>query len=393
MATFPAFKTVYLNRTKSSLAQAEREHWTYDIGITDAHQFARLLRLERKRTERSRKPFLLMLLEGTEIYQGAAGRAVLGRVVEALDATVRETDTIGWHELGSVVGVLCTEIGEVEPSTAAAIVTEKVLSSLRETLGPELLKHIRLDVHLFPESTETNKPSVSGGDNKTENRFYREIVQPHKNRPMAAFFKRALDIVGSLGAILALSPVFVVLAALVKLTSKGPVFFRQKRIGQFGQSFTFLKFRSMYTNCDAGIHKEYVTKLIQGKGERQPAGDGMAYKLTNDPRVTPLGRLLRRTSLDELPQFLNVLTGEMSLVGPRPPVPYEFECYDLWHQRRVMEVKPGITGLWQVEGRSRTNFDEMVRLDLRYASSWSIWWDLKILWQTPKAVVSGNGAY
>jgi lipopolysaccharide/colanic/teichoic acid biosynthesis glycosyltransferase len=117
------------------------------------------------------------------------------------------------------------------------------------------------------------------------------------------------------------------------------------------------------------------------------------YKIVSDPRVTQTGRLLRKSSLDELPQLINVLKGEMSLVGPRPPLPYEYERYSTWHRRRLMEVKPGITGLWQVNGRSRTTFDEMVRLDLEYVRSWSIWLDLKILLRTPAAVLSGEGAY
>jgi lipopolysaccharide/colanic/teichoic acid biosynthesis glycosyltransferase len=117
------------------------------------------------------------------------------------------------------------------------------------------------------------------------------------------------------------------------------------------------------------------------------------YKIVNDPRVTPLGRFLRRSSLDELPQFFNVLKGDMSLVGPRPPLPYEFERYFTWHRRRVLEIKPGITGLWQICGRSKTSFDEMVRLDLRYAREWSLWLDLKILLETPIAVIFRAGAY
>ncbi len=124
-----------------------------------------------------------------------------------------------------------------------------------------------------------------------------------------------------------------------------------------------------------------------------PGGHRKFYKLTNDPRITRIGGFLRKTSFDEIPQFLNVLRGEMSLVGPRPPIPYEVESYDIWHRRRLLGVKPGITGLWQVAGRSRTTFDEMVRLDLQYAKSWSFWLDLKILLQTPRAVVAGDGAY
>jgi lipopolysaccharide/colanic/teichoic acid biosynthesis glycosyltransferase len=135
--------------------------------------------------------------------------------------------------------------------------------------------------------------------------------------------------------------------------------------------------------------------MIAGKAERNPAKgspDGV-FKLTKDPRITRVGAFLRRTSLDELPQFINVLKGEMSLVGPRPPVPYEVEAYDLWHRRRLLEAKPGITGLWQVMGRSRVNFDDMVRLDLQYARSWSPWMDIKILARTPVVVILGDGAY
>jgi lipopolysaccharide/colanic/teichoic acid biosynthesis glycosyltransferase len=150
----------------------------------------------------------------------------------------------------------------------------------------------------------------------------------------------------------------------------------------------------MYVNNDSRIHEEYVKQFIVGASgtEQTSANQQKLYKLAADPRITPLGRILRNTSLDELPQFLNVLRGEMSLVGPRPPVVYEFRRYDLWHKQRLLAVKPGITGLWQVDGRSRVKFDEMVRLDIRYARSWSLWLDIKILLQTPRAVLSGNGA-
>jgi lipopolysaccharide/colanic/teichoic acid biosynthesis glycosyltransferase len=134
--------------------------------------------------------------------------------------------------------------------------------------------------------------------------------------------------------------------------------------------------------------------MIAGQNVAQAHGtEATIYKIVNDPRVTPIGRVLRRSSLDELPQFFNVLKGDMSLVGPRPPLPYEFERYSAWHRRRVLEVKPGLTGLWQVYGRSRTNFDEMVRLDLQYARQWSLWLDLKILLKTPVVVIFGTGAY
>jgi lipopolysaccharide/colanic/teichoic acid biosynthesis glycosyltransferase len=184
-------------------------------------------------------------------------------------------------------------------------------------------------------------------------------------------------------------PVFAVIALLVKMTSKGPVLFCQKRIGQYGKEFTFFKFRTMYADNDPRIHQEYIAKLIAGDGD---LGQGKGiYKLINDPRVTPLGRFLRKSSLDELPQFVNVVKNDMSLVGPRPPLPYEFERYQIWHKRRVLELKPGLTGLWQVEGRSRTTFDEMVRMDIKYANTRSVWVDLKIILQTPAAMFSGRG--
>jgi lipopolysaccharide/colanic/teichoic acid biosynthesis glycosyltransferase len=205
-----------------------------------------------------------------------------------------------------------------------------------------------------------------------------------------------MDIVGSLIMIIGLSPLFLVIAVAIKMTSEGPVLFQQRRVGQHGSTFVFLKFRSMYVGNDSKVHRDYVTKLIAGQAERKPSngngnGNGV-YKLTDDPRITKVGDFLRRTSLDELPQFFNVLKGEMSLVGPRPPIAYEVEAYDIWHRRRVLEAKPGITGLWQVYGRSRVNFDDMVRLDLRYARTWSPWMDVKILLRTPGAMF-GEGAY
>jgi exopolysaccharide biosynthesis polyprenyl glycosylphosphotransferase len=262
------------------------------------------------------------------------------------------------------------------------------LNSLREQLDVEHANQLNVTYHLYPES-------IAGkGKHLTDIRLYPDLPRIAARKKTAHTAKRVLDVIGSLMAIVMLSPVFLFLAAAIKLTSKGPVMFRQKRVGQYGKAFTFLKFRSMKADNDPKIHEEYVKKLIAGKGDlKQPDGKNGSFKLTNDPRITAIGRFIRRTSLDELPQFFNVLSGEMSLVGPRPPVPYEYEAYDVWHRHRMMEVKPGITGLWQVTGRSRTTFDEMVRLDLQYAGSWSISMDLKILLQTPMAVLSGNGAY
>jgi lipopolysaccharide/colanic/teichoic acid biosynthesis glycosyltransferase len=203
--------------------------------------------------------------------------------------------------------------------------------------------------------------------------------------------KRALDVIGSLTLLALLSPLLAVIASLVKLTSRGPVYFKQVRVGQDAKTFTILKFRTMRVNVDHALHQDFVTSFIKS-GSAAASAPTSLFKIANDPRITPVGRLLRKTSLDELPQFWNVLRGEMSLVGPRPPIPYEVEQYASWHRRRVLEAKPGITGLWQVKGRSRTTFDEMVRLDLQYARTSSLWTDLKILIATPMAVIAGKGA-
>jgi len=243
--------------------------------------------------------------------------------------------------------------------------------------------------HFFPEEGENGDSADSA--NIT---LYPDLVRKETSRRLALGLKRAIDIVGSAFALLLLSPLFGLIALLIKATSKGPVLFRQERRGQYGKKFTVLKFRSMRTNCDSRIHQEYVGRFIAGQVRADGKnGEQPVFKIQKDPRVTWVGAILRKTSFDELPQFWNVLVGEMSLVGPRPPVEYEFKAYGMWHRRRVMEIKPGITGLWQVEGRSRIRFDDMVRLDLKYARVWSIWLDLKILFRTPAAVLSGDGAH
>jgi len=163
-------------------------------------------------------------------------------------------------------------------------------------------------------------------------------------------------------------------------------------MGLLAKPFTMLKFRTMHVDCSPSLHRQFVTEFIKSGSHAVRGTDPAPFKIKNDPRTTSIGRFLRRTSLDELPQLWNVLRGDMSLVGPRPPLEYEVQKYAPWHCRRVLEAKPGITGLWQVTGRSRTTFDEMVRLDLRYARKVSVWTDIKILLATPRAVIMGKGA-
>jgi lipopolysaccharide/colanic/teichoic acid biosynthesis glycosyltransferase len=223
--------------------------------------------------------------------------------------------------------------------------------------------------------------------------LYPDLLESVKHKRFMLLVKRVIDFLASALALIILSPLFWLIAIAIKVSSKGPVFFSQTRIGQYGKPFILMKFRTMYTDIDREVHKQYVTELIADKArieDSNPKGPRV-YKLTNDKRITRVGAFLRRTSMDELPQFLNVLRGEMSLVGPRPAVRYEVAVYETWHRRRVLEFKPGITGLWQVSGRSHVKFDEMVRLDLRYARLWSGWLDFKILMLTPLAVLRGTG--
>lgn len=200
---------------------------------------------------------------------------------------------------------------------------------------------------------------------------------------LAGSIKRAMDIAGSLAAITAFSPIFIATATLIKLEDGGPIVFRQNRVGRGGRLFKMIKFRSMVPNADK--LKDELLKQNQHDG-------GVTFKMKDDPRITKIGKYIRKYSIDELPQFFNVLFGEMSLVGPRPPVPREVAKYKAMHLRRLA-VKPGITCLWQVGGRAEIDFEGQVRLDLQYIASESVWNDVKILLKTVPAVLKGEGAY
>lgn len=359
-------------------------------GLLSEEQFRRMLCRERKRSERSRKRLLLMLIDDKGFTHRDGDASVLPQVGGVLCQCIRETDLAGWFDTNSVFGVIFTELGNTDIGTAVQVIESKARAGLRKIFRADQIVKFQISFYAFPESLEGD-----GQGRPLNPAMYHDLFAEEKRKNLPLLTKRIMDIVGSASALILLAPVFVILAIIIKWTSNGPVFFRQQRVGRFGVPFMFVKFRSMCVSNDAGIHKEYVRKFIAGNAE--PASDGgkqqVVYKITSDPRVTWIGKFMRRTSLDELPQFWNVLKGEMSLVGPRPPIPYEIEAYDIWHRRRLLEAKPGITGLWQVYGRSRTTFDEMVRLDLEYSRTWSFLLDIKILLLTPRAVFSGNGAY
>src|ERR1700722_4862032 len=360
-----------------------------DCGLVSEECFAQMLHVEQKRTERSGKCLVLMLLDLGGFLATKQPSGTVEKVLVALSLSTRETEVKGWYKGTSILGVVFTEIAQAHAQSVSDLLLKKVRELLVTALAGEE-RHIQLTTRVFPRDWDEK-----GSDNLPGSALPMELRGYPGRKRKALTVKRSIDVGGSLLALVAFSPFLAAIALVVKLTSKGPILFRQQRVGQYGERFEFLKFRSMYLGNDHAIHKEFVKELIAGgSGLRSDSSQqAPVYKLTNDPRITPVGKFLRRTSLDEVPQFFNVLKGQMSLVGPRPPIPYEVDGYESWHRRRLLAVKPGITGLWQVRGRSRTTFDEMVRLDLQYARTWSVWMDIRILLATPRAMVSGDGAH
>ena len=334
--------------------------------------FKDTLMRERRRADRRGAPFAVVVVDRSHL---PADDDVMDAMLRTIEASRRDVDVAGWLEQDAVLGIILLET----PIAAAADLVRELQRRCGRHAGIARLS-LRLYVHGgASDASSLHHPPV---DLLIES----FVAQP--DRPANDLAKRALDIVGSAVLLMLFAPVMLAALLAVKLSSPGSVLFRQPRVGRGGEPFTMLKFRSMRVNAGHSIHNDFVTWFITSS-DKQPRAGGEVFKLTNDPRITPVGRWLRKTSLDELPQFWHVLRGAMSLVGPRPPLPFEVEKYQPWHRRRVLEAKPGITGTWQVNGRSRTTFDEMVRMDLQYARTRSLWTDIKILAATPLAMVKG----
>jgi len=205
------------------------------------------------------------------------------------------------------------------------------------------------------------------------------------------FLKRVLDLVFASLILVVLSPLLLLVMLAIKIGSPGPVFHRQMRLGQKGKPFRFYKFRSMHVDTDEGRHRSYVKSLIKAGRPYEVDENGKPFfKISDDGRITRMGKLIRKYSVDEFPQLLNVLEGEMSLVGPRPPLPHEYEDYSDWHRKRL-DGTPGITGLWQVNGKNTVPFEKMVQLDIYYLKNWSLWLDVKIILRTIPTMLRGEG--
>ncbi len=337
---------------------------------------------EWRRAERSGRPALLVLLNRLDCLHGSREA-----FIERAAALFRNTDVLGWYKTDVTLGVICLELGKSDIAEARQVIRSKVEAHLLAAFGPMAFA-ITVSMHSLPPYTGDG--ALRGLDAELAETLSKSMA---RTPWVVEVTKRALDIVGSALLLLIILPLLLTIAAAVRLTSPGAALFRQLRTGLGGRTFYLYKFRTMRVDTNDRVHLEYVKQFIRGNAEKNLGEKGQPiYKLTGDPRITSLGRLLRRTSLDELPQLWNVLCGDMSLVGPRPPLPFEVECYDLWHRRRVFELKPGLTGLWQVRGRSRCSFDEMIRLDLQHAKPKSLALYLRCLIETPRAVIGGGGA-
>lgn len=358
-------------------------------------QFLAQLQREKRRAERTQRPLSIALyqLEGEE---GGDPRTVAA-LLDLLRSRMRETDSLGY--LGEqLIAVLFPDTNEqgvrgfIDKLSAAGTLPVTAVASTY----PD---------QLFSRLARGGRPS-----GEFDPAFMDEWM---RHRTDGYRGKRLLDIVGALVGITLFAPVMLITALGVALTSPGPIVFKQTRLGRSGIPFTFYKFRSMRCNVDDAIHREFVANLIKGDLATAPSGthangakansirengteanrtEQPLYKIKADPRITRIGRFIRKTSIDELPQFFNVLKGDMSLVGPRPPIPYEAASYKPWHYKRVSAMKPGITGLWQVNGRSKVTFDEMVRMDLRYIRDCSLRLDITLLLKTVRAVMGDSGA-
>jgi len=339
--------------------------------------FLKQLRLEKLRAQRSKSTLSIILLTLDKETEDESIN--MNEILDLVQTKIRDTDISGFVN-HNTIGVLLPNTDE----KGAKELCQKLVSGNKNPQFSTTTSSY--PDHIF-ESLEKTGSILPGA-------FPFQLEDSKGALWFKLLLKRGVDIVGSIIGMLALMPVMLITALAIKVTSPGPVIFKQIRLGKQGIPFTFYKFRSMHINMDDQIHRDYIRDFIKGDHAKVNQGDAEKplYKIKSDPRTTRVGRFIRKTSIDELPQFFNVLKGDMSLVGPRPSLPYEAEKYQSWHLRRILDMKPGITGLWQVEGRSKTGWDDTVRLDIRYIRFWSLMLDFKILFKTVKVVLRDRGA-
>jgi lipopolysaccharide/colanic/teichoic acid biosynthesis glycosyltransferase len=345
--------------------------------------FRKIIDRERDRANRTGEIFSLVvyLLSDESKKQEA-----LHLLADTLLSSMRSIDAAGWLDL--------RHIGVLLPETDAEGAHRFAKKITQETHSSQLLPDYEIFTYPSEALSNPEKISLQGESSRSVSAASQRNAWSitHSECKVDYFFcltkrflKRGFDILGAATCLLILSPLFLLIAVFIKIVSPGPVLFKQQRVGYGGHPFTFLKFRTMRQGSDSSEHQAYLVTLINGDSDKKNSDKPMT-KLDDDPQIIPLGNLLRKSCLDELPQLINVLCGDMSLVGPRPPIPYEVKEYHAWHRGRF-NATPGMTGLWQVSGKNRLSFREMVRLDIRYARDRSLWMDIKILFRTPLAIL------
>jgi lipopolysaccharide/colanic/teichoic acid biosynthesis glycosyltransferase len=344
-----------------------------NLDIHSAREFQAILKYERARADRASSQFALVALNLNARLEDSR---VVQRLIQALRHRIRNTDVLGCldnHTLGILLPGTDTK--------GARIFTVNFEKHYFTELPPA-----PFTIYCYPDHWLRNgKGSLPDGEDSAPNwgpnleKAFR-MAEGTLSRSIPVW-KRTLDVVGSLLGLILSSPLFLIMSVYIKIVSPGPVFFKQQRVGYRASPFTFLKFRTMCVNNDAQHHQAHLKELINSDQPMEKLDDG------RDPRIIPGGRVIRKACIDEFPQLVNVLKGEMSLVGPRPCLPYEAEEYLRWHRNRF-DVLPGLTGLWQVSGKNKLTFKQMIRLDISYCQNFSLWLDLKTLLFTLPAIVS-----
>lgn len=349
-------------RMFNTLVKSMKRWIIQDEGIHSLGDFKQVLRRERDRADRSNSIFSLLAFD----VHNLAAREI-ERFLDAARARIRVSDEIGWFDERRIALMLPdTAVGGAK--ILARAITENLIS-----LGIPVSSR----VYSYPSAHWNGKSSSDGAEPDED--LTKSIAAGY----VTPVWKRAMDILGSVAGLFILSPILITIAVLIKIVSPGPIFFKQVRVGRSGKHFMFLKFRTMHLNNDVTEHKEYLKQLIHASGDN----DKPMIKMEADPRIIPFGKFIRKACLDELPQLINVFRGDMSLVGPRPCIPYEAEEYLRWHSRRF-DTTPGMTGLWQVSGKNQLTFREMIRLDIQYAAQRSLLLDFYILFKTPFFIMS-----
>ncbi len=387
-------------------------------GIYSVEEFKAILDRERTRCERNSHEFSLVVFTlGGAFRDGSYAK----RISKVISRRARCTDETGWlnerqigvalpdtptpgarkfaEDVSRRVESLSLDLSDYSvytyPSGHIPDGTEADSSDYRQLTFADALAAGRKEKKAPKSDDRSNNDDDNGGgsswdavtgENSESIRGAVEQVSmiSHFSPPL---WKRAMDCTGVLFLMVIWSPIFIFLAVWIKIVSPGPIFFTQDRVGISGRKFTCWKFRTMKVNAETSTHNEYVKSLIKGQSESEADADAPMVKLDDhDPRIIPFGKIIRKTGFDELPQLFNVLKGDMSLVGPRPCLPYEYEEYSLWHARRCDAI-PGLTGLWQVSGKNTTTFKEMMRLDINYSRRRSFWLDVKILLMTVPAII------